>query len=53
MKKYWIGFALVILGFILGIGAAIWGLWLIHPVLGILGLGIFLGRLGKTLLDNY
>ena len=51
--KYWIGFALVILGFILGIGAAIWGLWLIHPVLGIFGLGIFLGCSGKTLLDNY
>lgn len=51
--KDWISFALMVLGMILGIGAVIWGLWLIHPVLGIFGLGIFLSCLGRTLLDDF
>lgn len=51
--KDWIGFALMVLGVILGTVAVIWGLWLIHPVLGMFGLGIFLGCLGRTLLDDF
>lgn len=51
--KDWISFALIVLGMILGIGAVIWGLWLIHPVFGIFGLGIFLGCLGRAIMYNY